>query len=73
MAADKGFNFSPADEAFVCQKKNHFQVTVQVGVAAEPSYVRTPRGVRQLDHLDINVFGIKVSLRVSLAPQRGAR
>jgi hypothetical protein len=24
--ADKGFNFSNTDEAFVCQKKNHFQV-----------------------------------------------
>ncbi|XP_019753034.1 myelin regulatory factor-like protein isoform X2 [Hippocampus comes] len=60
VSTDKGFNFSPADEAFVCQKKNHFQVTVQVGVATEPSYVRTPRGVRQLDHLDINVFGVKM-------------
>ena len=25
--ADKGFNFSFADDAFVCQKKNHFQVS----------------------------------------------
>jgi myelin regulatory factor len=25
--ADKGFNFSNADDAFVCQKKNHFQVS----------------------------------------------
>lgn len=24
--ADKGFNFSNSDDAFVCQKKNHFQV-----------------------------------------------
>ena len=27
MAADKGFNFSTVDDAFVCQKKNHFQVS----------------------------------------------
>ena len=27
--ADKGFNFSNADDAFVCQKKNHFQVSFQ--------------------------------------------
>lgn len=26
--ADKGFNFSNADDAFVCQKKNHFQVKI---------------------------------------------
>ena len=25
--ADKGFNFAVADDAFVCQKKNHFQVS----------------------------------------------
>lgn len=31
--ADKGFNFSNPDEAFVCQKKNHFQVTVHVQVS----------------------------------------
>lgn len=28
MDADKGFNFSNADDAFVCQKKNHFQVSL---------------------------------------------
>lgn len=26
--ADKGFNFSNVDDAFVCQKKNHFQVNI---------------------------------------------
>lgn len=26
--ADKGFNFSNSDDAFVCQKKNHFQVKI---------------------------------------------
>ena len=28
VETDKGFNFSIVDDAFVCQKKNHFQVTV---------------------------------------------
>ncbi|XP_008399058.1 myelin regulatory factor-like protein isoform X1 [Poecilia reticulata] len=57
---DKGFNYSPADEAFVCQKKNHFQVTVHIGVAAEPHYVRTPSGLQKIDHFQIKVFGIKL-------------
>lgn len=57
---DKGFNYSPADEAFVCQKKNHFQVTVHIGVATEPQYVRTPSGLQKIDHFQIKVFGIKV-------------
>ncbi|XP_074553905.1 myelin regulatory factor-like protein [Halichoeres trimaculatus] len=57
---DKGFIYSAADEAFVCQKKNHFQVTVHIGVAAEPQYVRTPSGPQQVDHFLIKVFGIKL-------------
>lgn len=57
---DKGFTYSAADEAFVCQKKNHFQVTVQIGVSGEPRYVRTPRGSQEVDHFEINVFGIKL-------------
>ena len=28
VETDKGFNFSVVDDAFVCQKKNHFQVFV---------------------------------------------
>ncbi|XP_034534964.1 myelin regulatory factor-like protein, partial [Notolabrus celidotus] len=57
---DKGFIYSGADEAFVCQKKNHFQVTVHIGVAAEPQHVRTPSGPQRVDHFLIKVFGIKL-------------
>lgn len=58
---DKGFVYSVADEAFVCQKKNHFQVTVHVGAApAETHYVHTASGRREVDHLLIKVFGVKV-------------
>uniref|UniRef100_A0A673A5A3 Myelin regulatory factor like n=1 Tax=Sphaeramia orbicularis TaxID=375764 RepID=A0A673A5A3_9TELE len=57
---DKGFTYSAADEAFVCQKKNHFQVTVHIGVAAELQYVRTPSGPQEVDHFQIKVFGIKM-------------
>uniref|UniRef100_A0A3Q1JST3 Uncharacterized protein n=1 Tax=Anabas testudineus TaxID=64144 RepID=A0A3Q1JST3_ANATE len=57
---DKGFNYSAADEAFVCQKKNHFQVTVHIGVTAEPQYVRTPSGPQEVDHFQIRVFGVKL-------------
>ncbi|XP_054878069.1 myelin regulatory factor-like protein isoform X2 [Poeciliopsis prolifica] len=57
---DKGFNYSPSDEAFVCQKKNHFQVTVHIGVAAEPHYIRTASDLQKIDHFQIKVFGIKL-------------
>ncbi|KAM7378567.1 hypothetical protein PAMA_013458 [Pampus argenteus] len=57
---DKGFNYSAVDEAFVCQKKNHFQVTVHIGVAAEPRYIRTQSGPQEVDHFQIKVFGVKL-------------
>ncbi|XP_029283887.1 myelin regulatory factor-like protein [Cottoperca gobio] len=57
---DKGFNYSAPDEAFVCQKKNHFQVTVHIGVAAEPQYLGTPSGPQTVDHFQIKVFGVKL-------------
>ncbi|XP_035533464.1 LOW QUALITY PROTEIN: myelin regulatory factor-like protein [Morone saxatilis] len=57
---DKGFIYSTADEAFVCQKKNHFQVTIHIGVAAEPQYVKTPSGPQLIDHFLIKVFGVKL-------------
>ncbi|XP_029901499.1 myelin regulatory factor-like protein [Myripristis murdjan] len=60
VVTDKGFNYSTADEAFVCQKKNHFQVTVHIGVAGEPHYVRTPSGPQEVEHFLVKVFGVKL-------------
>ncbi|XP_026778884.3 myelin regulatory factor-like protein [Pangasianodon hypophthalmus] len=57
---DKGFSYSTADEAFVCQKKNHFQVTVHVGMAGDPKYVKTPAGPMPVDGFQVKVFGIKL-------------
>ncbi|XP_023243166.1 myelin regulatory factor-like isoform X3 [Centruroides sculpturatus] len=58
--ADKGFNFSNADDAFVCQKKNHFQVTVHVQPVGEPQFVKTPEGVKQIDSFYLHFHGVKV-------------
>lgn len=60
MDTDKGFCYSAADEAFVCQKKNHFQVTVHIGMAGDPIYVNTPAGPMPVDSFQVKVFGIKV-------------
>lgn len=57
---DKGFSYSAADEAFVCQKKNHFQVTVHIGMAGDPKYVKTTVGPMPVDSFQVKVFGIKV-------------
>ena len=60
MDADKGFNFSVPDEAFVCQKKNHFQVTVHIGLQGNPKYVRTPEGVKKIEEYHVHFYGVKV-------------
>lgn len=61
VEADKGFNFAVADDAFVCQKKNHFQVTVHIGVTAQPSYVQLENGVKAaVNSFHLYLRGIKV-------------
>lgn len=58
--ADKGFNFSLADDAFVCQKKNHFQVTVYVGMLGDPKYIKTNEGLQPIDCFCLKLHGVKV-------------
>ena len=60
--ADKGFNFSVGDDAFVCQKKNHFQVTAYIGMLGEPKYVKTPEGLKPLDCFYLKLHGVKAGL-----------
>uniref|UniRef100_A0A8C5PVB9 Myelin regulatory factor n=1 Tax=Leptobrachium leishanense TaxID=445787 RepID=A0A8C5PVB9_9ANUR len=58
--ADKGFNFSVGDDSFVCQKKNHFQVTVYIGMIGEPKYVKTPEGILPMDCFFLKLNGVKL-------------
>lgn len=59
--ADKGFNFSLADDAFVCQKKNHFQVTVYIGMLGDPKYIKTSEGLQPIECFYLKLNGVKVS------------
>ncbi|XP_026220502.1 myelin regulatory factor isoform X4 [Anabas testudineus] len=59
--ADKGFNFSLADDAFVCQKKNHFQVTVYIGMLGDPKYIKTSEGLQPIDCFYLKLNGVKAS------------
>nr|XP_026242433.1 myelin regulatory factor-like protein [Urocitellus parryii] len=60
VVTDKGFNFSPADEAFVCQKKNHFQITIHIQVWGSPKFVKTQMGLKPIEMFYLKAFGIKV-------------
>ncbi|XP_051546115.1 myelin regulatory factor-like isoform X3 [Myxocyprinus asiaticus] len=58
--ADKGFNFSLADDAFVCQKKNHFQVTVYIGMPGDPKYAKTSDGLQPIECFYLKLNGVKL-------------
>ncbi|XP_019878240.1 myelin regulatory factor-like protein isoform X3 [Aethina tumida] len=57
--ADKGFNFSNADDAFVCQKKNHFQITCHVQLLGDAQFVKTPEGFQKISSFHIHFYGVK--------------
>ncbi|XP_043735031.1 myelin regulatory factor-like protein [Cervus elaphus] len=59
VVTDKGFNFSPADEAFVCQKKNHFQITIHIQVWGSPKFVKTQMGLKPIEMFYLKAFGVK--------------
>ncbi|XP_068622001.1 uncharacterized protein [Battus philenor] len=59
VGADKGFNYSQIDEAFVCQKKNHFQVTCQIQVQGEAQYVKTAEGFKKINNFCLHFYGVK--------------
>lgn len=66
LDGDKGFNFSQSDKAFVCQKKNHFQITGCLSFNDVPQYVMTTEGPKPIDELYMHFYGVKVSERTSL-------
>ncbi|KAM3955671.1 uncharacterized protein ACR2FA_010388 [Aphomia sociella] len=59
VGADKGFNYSQIDEAFVCQKKNHFQVTCQIQTQGDPHYVKTSDGYKKINSFCLHFYGVK--------------
>lgn len=59
VQADKGFNHSPLDDAFVCQKKNHFQVSIKVRISAAPKYVQIGNTLRPISGLFLAIWGLK--------------
>ncbi|EPQ01752.1 Myelin protein regulatory factor [Myotis brandtii] len=60
VVTDKGFNFSPVDEAFVCQKKNHFQITIHIQVWGSPKFVKTQTGLKPIEMFYLKAFGVKM-------------
>ncbi|XP_018790508.1 PREDICTED: uncharacterized protein LOC108969938 [Bactrocera latifrons] len=58
--ADKGFNFSVSDDAFVCQKKNHFQITCHARLQGDAKFVKTPSGLEKINSFHLHFYGVKL-------------
>ncbi|KFQ39452.1 Myelin regulatory factor-like, partial [Mesitornis unicolor] len=67
IVTDKGFNFSATDDAFVCQKKNHFQITVHIRITGHPKYVKTQLGGKPIEKFYLKAFGIKATPNQTVA------
>ena len=66
VEADKGFNYLSYDDSFVCQKKNHFQITVRAGLntgSALPQYIYDAASCAAvpIDAFYLHFYGIKVN------------
>eukprot|EP00040_Diaphanoeca_grandis_P031316 m.187148 g.187148 ORF g.187148 m.187148 type:complete len:695 (-) comp32294_c0_seq2:277-2361(-) len=59
IEADKGFNHSILDDSFVCQKKNHFQVSVNITLNDVPKFVQIDNAVRPISELFVAIWGLK--------------
>jgi len=60
VQVDKGFKYSRSCNAYICQKKNHFQVTVTLQVPVDIAYVATSAGFARVSGLSILMHGIKL-------------
>ena len=59
VTADKGFNFSQVDDAFIAQKKNHFQLSCHISKEGEHELVTTESGYSKVEYLQLNFYGVK--------------
>ena len=69
VEADKGFNYLSYDDSFVCQKKNHFQITARVGLntgSASPQYIYDAESCAAvpIDGFYLHFYGVKVNIAV---------
>ncbi|XP_065911329.1 myelin regulatory factor-like isoform X2 [Dysidea avara] len=67
VEANKGFTYSPVDECFVCQKKNHFQVTVTCQVDGTPRFIKMKDGgLQPIKRFILDLHGIKLESEMSI-------
>ena len=65
---DKGFAYSPLDKAFVCQRKNHFQLAVSMLASNQPRFIQSAPGrpLYALKDVFVYTYGYKVENAASI-------
>ena len=61
VRSDKGFTYSAVDTAFVCQRKNHFQMTVTMDMLDRPRFAQLSPGrmLQPIREVFLCVHGVK--------------
>ena len=59
MFADKGFSYAENLNVYICQRKNHFQITAQTLVDKVPKYFYAENRFQLIDHYKLNIHAIK--------------
>jgi hypothetical protein len=75
VEVNKGFQYSPIDKAFVCQRKNHFQMTVSLDTLNQPRYAQLGPGrpLQPVKDVFVCVHGIKSEADGVVVPIEQAR
>ncbi|CAJ0583636.1 unnamed protein product, partial [Mesorhabditis spiculigera] len=70
VVADKGFNYSSMDNCFVNQKKNHFQITVNIEAAdcLPARFVRVNGEMKEIKEFRLGFTGVKNEMWTSEIP-----
>ena len=61
VRVDKGFTYSAIDDSFVCQRKNHFQMTVTMDMLDQPRFAQLAPGrmLQPIREVFLCVHGVK--------------
>ncbi|XP_046841087.1 myelin regulatory factor-like [Xenia sp. Carnegie-2017] len=66
VTCDKGLTFSPAESVFICQKKNHFQISLNLEmVIGNSTLVKVNDALETVNFVKIHLYAIKAE-----APQK---
>lgn len=71
VEADKGFVYSSFDDAFVCQKKNHFQITTHTTLRSNAKYFKyksTDTKFYEIDYYCLQFYGVKQESLMQYVP-----